>query len=273
MTNIKRKNVISWFQLLTIFYVSICLIGCTPHAIDFARERANLGYKYWTIEDVTFAAISTQRNLRLCAKLKRASEEVQTEISILLDSIPAQSNSKNKPIANIESGKKLQKVPVNPNSSFIFDESEDNDTTEIYAECNNELEEPEQAIKIIHKNIENNEFQTFLDEVGNGLQDEPALFVLASNGATYIYFNIPRNGTPAGQEQVIRCFGEDISEPGTYIIVPFAVVADVMMLVMFVILLPIIMLKAAGSGGRTGQGNFSFDIFPPTPRIFQPSCD
>ena len=102
------NRIFECLRLSITFYVCISLIGCTSASYRQAQAYANREPKYWTIEDVTFAAIRDQRYIRMCVKLRHFSEEATTEVKFDINKIKEQLYNENNTVVSYEQGAKLQ---------------------------------------------------------------------------------------------------------------------------------------------------------------------
>ena len=263
----------------------VSLIGCTTSAWKQADAYANRESKYWTIEDVTFAAIRDHRFVRLCVNLQHFSEEAVTEVNIDLQQVANKMNNLGTTVSSIEEGGKLEKFykPIkrdNDNDDEGF--SLGPYVEEIgYAACMTELKKNEETLPIIIKKTDGFDMSPTLLEIGEEPPDHPALFLIEHGDVHYIIFGAPMQMYSDMIDHSFRCYAEDQSEPSRYFLVPLAFAGDVMFVltmvmvgVVCVLLLPICIYEIATNdrGPSTWPGNMErFYSLPPD--TLKPECN
>lgn len=269
-----RTKLRNCFQAFLTYYVCVSLIGCTTAAWRQADAYVDRESKYWSIDDVTFAAIRDQRFVRLCVKLQHFSEEAITEMEIDLHQIMGQFQGDDAVINSIEDGSKLERV--------FRDNSEDSSNYgESYATCARTLQKNEKILPIITKKTDGLDMSATLFEIGKEPPDHPSLFLIEHGDVRYITFGTPMNMYPDLIDHAFRCYAEDQKESKMYWLIPLAVVGDVFLVSALVIssviciaLLPICIIHMANRDHSRSLWPDNMELFYPLPSAtLKPECD
>ena len=263
-------------RLSITFYVCISLIGCTSASYRQAQAYANREPKYWTIEDVTFAAIRDQRYIRMCVKLRHFSEEATTEVKFDINKITEQLYNENNTVVSYEQGAKLQDD---------YHQEEEKESNKRYAQCNTELQKEEVKLPIIFKNTDNSNIESVLLDIKQESLEGPALILIDHDYSHYLVLGIPNNLYPELSEHAFRCYAEDQKEPERYLLVPLAFAGDAFLavgvigtVVVCIVLLPLCIIVLAMTGDFEEEGKFinwvdAPKYFPLPPPTANPDCD
>ena len=262
-------------RLSITFYVCISLIGCTSASYRQAQAYANREPKYWTIEDVTFAAIREQRYLRMCVKLRHFHEEAITEVKLDINKITEQLKDENNTIESFEQGAKLH------NS---YQQYKEKGSDKKYSQCNTELQKDEVRLPIIFINSDNSNIESVLLDIKQESLEGPALILIDHDYSHYLVLGIPKNLYPELSEHAFRCYAEDQKEPERYLLVPLAFAGDAFLavgavgtVVICIALLPLCIIVVAMIGDFE-EGKFINWVdapryFPLPSPTTNPDCD
>jgi hypothetical protein len=264
-----------WLRLLITFYVCISHIGCTPLAYKQADAYAKREPKYWTIEDVTFAAIRDKRYIRMCVELRHFDEEAITEVSLDINNIVEQLENENNAIISYEEGEKLKDG---------YQQDEETISEKKYAECNTALQKKEVELPIIYKNSNHSNIESILLDIKQETLEDPALIVIDHNDSRYLVFGFPENLYSEFSEHAFRCYAEDQKEPERYLIVPLAIFGDAFLVVgtigtvvVCIALLPLCIIVIATVGDFEENSIYSItpypNAYPLPPPTAKPDCD
>lgn len=273
------------FQVVVACYICISLLGCTSAAWRQADSYANREPKYWTIEDVTFAAIRDHRFVRLCVKLQNNTEEAVTEVNIDLQQVNDQLKNVDTAVSNIEEGKKLEKFHKTNEPDINIDDESNNLSLQVeeesYTPCITVLQKNEESLPVIVKKSDGIDISTTLFEIGEEPPDHPALFLIEHGEAHYIVFGAPMQMYSELTDHALRCYAEDQTEPSRYLLVPLAFVGDVAFVlaavarvVVCILLLPLCIYDIASNDGNPNP-SASEVLFPLAlpPDTFKPECN
>ena len=271
--------------MIVAYYVCISLLGCTSAAWRQADSYANREPKYWTIEDVTFAAIRDNRFVRLCVKLQNNSEEAVTEVNIDLQQVNYQLKKLDATISNIEEGKKLEKSYKASNPDLVIDDESNNLSPQVeeegYAPCITVLQKSEKSLPVIVKKSDGIDISATLFEIGEEPPDHPALFLIEHGEKNYIVFGAPMQMYSELADHAFRCYSEDQTEPSRYLLVPLAFVGDVVIVlgavarvIVCILLLPLCIYAIATDDKDYSNSGWQREGFLPLPPdTFKPECN
>lgn len=270
-----KKIKSSLFQMAVAYYVCASLVGCTTASWRQAESYANRESKYWTIGNVTFAAIRDQRFVRLCATIQHFSEEATTELEIDLRQVMEQLHNEATVTNSIEDGAKLEK-------GYAYDKEADIYHIEGYVACDTELKKDEEILPIIVKKTVSLNMSATMLGISDEPTDRPSLIVVEHGGARYIVFSAPASMYPNLSNHAFSCYAEDQKESGWYLLVPLAFVGDVIavMTTVFAVgvciaLLPICIIAMSekkGPGNSLWPNNMGF-FYPLPSRTSKPECN
>ena len=205
------------FQMLVVIYSSICLVGCvTSNVIEYAEETAETVSRYWSVENITFAAIRDNRFVRMCIEFRSPTDSTEAELSIDLNEITEQLNAQSSAISRFEDG-------INTESST----------------CSLELEDNERVLPILVTHSDASDISDALHQLGQETYDELVINLLRHETENYLVFGVPV-GMHEGLDkyaldsytQIEKHFRKSI-----ILLLPLALAVDAAIIVVMVILI------------------------------------
>ena len=216
------------------FYISINVAGCaTPAAWEYAENMANEPPTYSIITDVYFAALRSQERLRLCVLARDSIKEEPSPATLII---------------NLEEIKSLTDADATSHDHTSLAHGSISEGSELKNKCEPELEDDERSIPIVRVQVEGEKMSSAIQQQST---EELTVFVLEQNDKTYFALGSPEQDFPGLKNETFNTHAEDNASNAGYVLVPFAVVADVVIGVVILLGLFICAL-----GGKNCDGFF-----------------
>jgi hypothetical protein len=197
-------------KVFVSLYVCFNLAGCaTPAAWKYAEQKANESTTYSSITDVYFAALRGQDRLRLCVLARKGIEEEPSPATL---------------IVNLEKIKSLINGGATSHKQTSLAHGSISEGSELKNKCEPELEGDERSISIVRVQVEGEELSSAIQQQS---PEELTVFVLEQNDKTYFAFGSPDQDFPGLKNETFNTHAEDNASNAGYVLVPFAVVADI----------------------------------------------
>ena len=216
-------------KIFVSLYVCFNITGCaTPAAWEYAKNMANEPPTYSSITDVYFAALRGQERLRLCVLARGGTMEEASPATLKI---------------NLEKIKSLTNGGAASHDQTSLAHGSISEGAELKNKCKPELEGDERAISIVRVQVEGEELSSAIQRQS---PEELTVFVLEQNGKTYFALGSPDQDIPGLKDKAFNTHAEDNASNAGYVLVPFAVVADVV--IGAVILLGMLICAIAAGG-------------------------
>ena len=223
----KSKILKTRLKVYLVFYICINVAGCaTPAAWNYAEKKANEPPTYSNITDVYFAALRGQERLRLCVLAREGFIEEPSPATLIINLV------------------KVKSLTVGGSTSHDYTNlahSSISEGSELKNKCETDLEGDEKSISIVRVQVEGEELSSAIEQQS---PEELTVFVLEQNGSTYFALGSPDEDFPGLGNKAFNAHAEDEASNAGYALVPFAVVADVV--IGFVILVGFMACGMAG---------------------------
>jgi hypothetical protein len=198
------------FKMCAAFYIYFNLAGCaTPAALEYAEKKANEPPTYSSITDVYFAALRGQGRLRLCVLAHEGSMEEPSPATLII---------------NLEKVKRLTDGGSTSHGYTNLAHSSISEGSELKNKCEPDLKGGEKSISIVRVQVEGEELSSAIQQRSS---EELTVFVLEQNGRTFFALGSPDEDFPGLKYKAFNAHAEDEASNAGYVLVPFAVVADV----------------------------------------------
>ena len=199
-------------------YLCFNVAGCaTPAAWEYAENMANERPTYSSITDVYFAALRGQERLRLCVLARESIMEEPSPATLII---------------NLEKVKSLINGGATSHDHTSLAHGSISEGSELKNKCEPELEGDERSISIVRVQVEGKELSSAIQQQS---PEELTVFVLEQNGKTYFALGSPDQDFPGLKNEAFNTHAEDNASNAGYVLVPFAVVADVVIGVVMVL--------------------------------------
>ena len=216
------------FKVCLALYICFNVAGCaTPAAWEYAENMANERPTYSSITDVYFAALRGQERLRLCVLARESITEEPSPATLII---------------NLEKIKSLTDGGATSRDHTSLAHGSISEGSELKNKCEPELEGDERSISIVRLQVEGEELSSAIQQES---PEELTVFVLEQNGKTYFALGSPDQDFPGLKNEAFNTHAEDNASNAGYVLVPFAVVADV---VIGVVILLGLFICALGGG-------------------------
>lgn len=197
-------------KVLVSLYVCFNITGCaTPVAWKSAEKKANLPPTYSSITDVYFAALRGQERLRLCVLAREGIKEEPSPATLII---------------NLEKIKNLTGSGPTSHDHTSLAHGSISEGSALKNKCEPELKDDERSISIVRVQVEGEELSSAIQQQS---PEELTVFVLEENGKTYFALGSPEHDIPGLQNKAFNTHAEDNASNAGYVLVPFAVVVDV----------------------------------------------
>lgn len=191
-------------------YFCFNVAGCaTPAAWEYAENMANERPTYSSITDVYFAALRGQERLRLCVLARESIHEEPSPATLII---------------NLEKIKSLTDSDATSHDHTSLAHGSISEGSELKNKCEPELEGDERSIPIVRVQVEGEELFSAIQQQS---PEELTVFVLGQNDKTYFALGSPELDFPGLKNGAFNTHAEDNASKAGYVLVPFAVVADV----------------------------------------------
>ena len=194
--------------VIICFYVGAC---ATPAAWEYAENMANEPPTYNSITDIYFAALRGQERLRLCVLARENSMEEPSPATLII---------------NLEQIKSLTNAGAENHDQNSLAHSSISEGSKLKNKCEPELEGDEKSISIVRVQVEGEELSSAIQQQS---PEELTVFVLAQKDRTHFALGSPDQDFPGLKNAAFNAHAEDNSSNAGYVLVPFAVVADVVL--------------------------------------------
>jgi len=209
-------------------YISFNVAGCaTPAALEYAGNMANERPTYSSITNVYFAALRGEKQLRLCVLAREYINEQPFPATLIID---------------LEKLKSLTDSGATGHDHTRLAHGSISEGSELKKECEPELDSDERSIPIVRVQVKGEELSSAIQQQ---TPEELTVFVLKQNDKTYFALGSPELDFPGLKNTAFNAHTEDNASNAGYVLVPFAVVADV---VIGVAILAAVFVCALGGG-------------------------
>jgi hypothetical protein len=211
------------FRLVSCMILSICIFfnvaGCaTPAALRYADRQANEPPTYRTILDVNFAALHGPDQLRLCVLIPADSTGESSPATLKIN------------LAKISESLTERGTTSHDNTSFA--DSSIGVGSKLRNECEPALQGAEEMISIVRIQLEGTDLVSALQQLA---PEELTVFVLEQNGKSHIVVGSPDQDFPGMNHEAFNAYAEDNASKAGYLLVPLAIVADVVIVAVYVL--------------------------------------
>ena len=206
--NFLKARLKVYISLYTCFNVAGC---ATPAAWEYAERQANELPTYRSITDVYFAALRDPDQLRLCVLAHTDSTEEPSPATLII---------------NLEKIKSLTNGGATSHDHTSLAHNSIGEGSELKNKCEPELEGDERSVSILRVQVEGEELSSAIQQQS---PEELTVFVLEQNGKTYFALGSPNQDLPGLKNVAFSTHAEDNASNAGYMLVPFAVVADVVL--------------------------------------------
>lgn len=205
-------------KIFVSLYVCFNIAGCaTPAAWKYAEKQANQPITYNSITDVYFAALRGQDRLRMCVLAREGITEEPSPATLII---------------NLKKVKSLTDSGVTSHDQTSLAHGSISEGSELKNRCEPELEGDEKLISIVRVQVEGEELSSAMQQQA---PEELTVFILERKDKTYFALGSPDLDFPNLKNEAFNTHAEDNASDAGYVLVPFAVVADVVMLAVILV--------------------------------------
>ena len=198
------------YKIFVSLYLCFNIAGCaTPAAWEYAENMANEPPTYSSITDVYFAALRGQERLRLCVLVYDSFKEEPSPATLLI---------------NLEKIRSLTDSGATSHDRTSLAHGSISEGSELKNKCEPELEGDERSIPIVRVQVGGEELSSAIQQQS---PEELTVFVLEQDDKTYFALGSPEQDFPGLKNEAFNTHAEDNASNAGYVLVPFAVVADV----------------------------------------------
>lgn len=198
------------YKIFVSLYLCFNIAGCaTPAAWKYAENMANEPPTYSSITDVYFAALRGQERLRLCVLARESITEEPSPATLII---------------NLEEIKNLTGSGATSHDHTSLAHGSISEGSKLKNKCEPELKGDERSIPIVRVQVEGEELSNAIQQQSS---EELTVFVLEQNDKTYFALGSPEQDFPGLKNEAFNTHAEDNASNAGYVLVPFAVVADI----------------------------------------------
>ena len=220
------------YKIFVSLYLCFNIAGCaTPAAWKNAEEMANEPPTYSIITDVYFAALRGQERLRMCVLARDSLKEEPSPATLII---------------NLDEIKSLTDSGGASRDHASLAHRSISEGSELKNKCEPELEDDERLVPIVSLQVEGEEFSSAMQQQS---PEQLTVFVLEQNDKTYFALGSPEQDFPYLKNGAFNAHAKDNASSAGYVLVPFAVVADVVIGVVILLGLFICGLGGGNCGG------------------------
>ncbi len=193
------------------FYICFNVAGCaTPAAWRYAEKQANEPPTYRSITDVYFAALRGPDELRLCVLASPGStgEPSPATLKINLEKV----------------SKSLTERPITKHDNTSLAYNSIGEGSKLRNKCEPALQGAEALISIVRIQQEGTDLTGALQQLA---PEELTVFVLEQNGKSHIVVGSTGQDFPGLKHESFIAHAEENASKAGYLLVPFAVIGDV----------------------------------------------
>ena len=206
-------------KVYVALYICFNVAGCaTPAAWEYAEKKANEPPTYRSITDVYFAALGGPDQLRLCVLVRAGSTGEPSPATLKIN------------LEKISKSLTERGTTGHDNTSLAY--SSIGVGSKLSNKCKPALQGAEESISIVRIQVEGTDLASELQQLA---PEELTVFVLEQNGKSHIVVGSPDQDFPGLKNEAFSAHAEDNASKAGYILVPFAVVADVVLGVVILI--------------------------------------
>ena len=203
------------FRNYLALYVCLNVAGCaTPAAWKYAEQKANEPPTYWSITDVTFAALDGPDQLRLCV-LARTGETEEASPATLTINLEEISNSL------------AERITTENNDTSPADNAV-GEGSKLTNRCEPVTQGDEELVSIERVQVAAEDLSDALEQLA---PEALTVFVLEQSGSSHTVVGSPDQDFPGLNREVFSAHVENNASKGGYVLVPLAVVADTVLVV------------------------------------------
>ena len=215
------------------FYISINVAGCaTPAAWKYAETMANEPPTYRSLTDVYFAAFRSPDQLRLCVLVRADSSEEPSPATLNIDLEKiSESLTRRAETEHDTTSRALNSIGVG---------------SKLSNKCEPALQGEEEPVSIERIQVGETELSGALQQLA---PEELTVFVLEQNNQSHIVIGSTDQDFPGLNNEAFSAHAKDNASKAGYVLVPLAVVADAVIVVLYAIGVAFVCLLGLMAGG------------------------